>query len=219
MLLAWVRNMRDSMKALLALLLFFAYIFTLAVLGAASAHCQEIPQAAHQHRGDLTRIARQTFGLDAPVPVFAAQLHQESGWNPTAMSPVGAKGMAQFMPATAQWWCSLNKLSAIDCQPTNPIWSLRALVGYDYWLYQRVAGNTEFDKWWATLRSYNGGLGHWQKEAATVTPALNHAAIDAACGNARRSKIHCPENLGYPQRILNRLQQRYATWGRTVSEQ
>lgn len=202
-----------------ALLLPILIVIVLGAVVCGIAKAADIPTAAHQHRGDLTRIARHTFGLDAPVPVFAAQLHQESGWNPTAMSPVGAKGMAQFMPATAQWWCNLNKLSAVDCQPTNPIWSLRALVGYDYWLYQRVAGNTEYDRWWATLRSYNGGLGHWQKEAATVTPALNHAAIDAACGNARRSKIHCPENLGYPQRILNRLQQRYATWGRTVSEQ
>jgi soluble lytic murein transglycosylase-like protein len=35
-----------------------------------------------------------------PVRVFAAQLAQESGWNPTAVSRVGAQGIAQFMPDT-----------------------------------------------------------------------------------------------------------------------
>ncbi|MEU5215157.1 bifunctional lytic transglycosylase/C40 family peptidase [Streptomyces sp. NPDC020807] len=32
--------------------------------------------------------------------LLAAQLYQESGWNPRAVSPVGAKGIAQFMPGT-----------------------------------------------------------------------------------------------------------------------
>ncbi|MFI5531352.1 NlpC/P60 family protein [Kitasatospora sp. NPDC051853] len=33
-------------------------------------------------------------------PMLAAQLYQESGFNPRAQSPVGAQGMAQFMPGT-----------------------------------------------------------------------------------------------------------------------
>ncbi|MFZ6687524.1 transglycosylase SLT domain-containing protein [Undibacterium sp. SXout11W] len=205
--------MKHFLSALLLPIIIVVALFAIAC-GVAKAN--DIPSAARQHRGDLTRIARASFGLDAPVPAFAAQLHQESGWNPGAVSTVGAKGMAQFMPATAQWWCALNKLSATDCQPTNSVWAMRALVGYDYWLMQRVAGESEFDLYWATLRSYNGGLGHWQNEAAKVRPALNHAAIDAACGRASRAKLHCPENLGYPDRILNRLQRRYAAWGRTV---
>ena len=35
-----------------------------------------------------------------PVTVFAAQLAQESGWDPRAESPAGAQGLAQFLPAT-----------------------------------------------------------------------------------------------------------------------
>lgn len=38
-------------------------------------------------------------------PLLAAQLYQESGFKPTAKSPVGAQGMAQFMPDT---WAKLR---------------------------------------------------------------------------------------------------------------
>ncbi len=34
--------------------------------------------------------------------LLAAQLRQESGFDPRAVSPAGARGIAQFMPATAQ---------------------------------------------------------------------------------------------------------------------
>ena len=175
-----------------------------------------IPREALRYQRDLTRTAHATWGLDAPVAAFAAQIHQESGWNPQAVSHVGAKGMAQFMPATAQWWCDLNNLSTEECLPTNPVWAMRSLVGYDRWLYERVRGPSEFDRLWAMLRVYNGGLGHWQKEAATVRPALDRQTVDSACGKARRNVSFCPENLGYPHRILIVLQPRYLGWGRGV---
>ena len=37
-------------------------------------------------------------------PVIAAQLDAESGWSPTAVSPAGAQGIAQFMPGTWAGW-------------------------------------------------------------------------------------------------------------------
>jgi len=142
---------------------------------------------------------------------------RKRGWNPEAVSRVGAVGMAQFMPATARWWCEANGLGVAECQPTNPTWAMRALVGYDRWLFDRVRGPSEFDRLWAALRAYNGGLGHWQQEAATVRPALDRQAVDSACGKARRHPSFCPENLGYPRRILTLLQPRYLAWGRGVS--
>lgn len=182
-----------------------------------SAHAEEVPHTAFKYRSDLVRISHAEWGLDAPVAAFAAQVHQESRWNPEAVSRVGARGVSQFMPATANWWCELRGISAADCQPTNPVWSMRAMVGYDRWLFDRVRGTSEFDKLWAALRSYNGGLGWWQQEAATVRPALDRQTVDAACGKARRAPINCPENLGYPRRILTVLQPLYMSWGRGVS--
>lgn len=194
----------------------FALGFVAAMAVGAAVAADTLASRAQSYRATLTRVAHSTWGLDAPVPVFAAQIHQESGWDVSATSPVGAAGMAQFMPSTAQWWCQVNHLSAADCQPRNPVWAIRSLVGYDLWLVQRVDGATEFDRLWATLRSYNGGLGHWQNEAKLVRPLNDHISIDGACGRASRALAHCRENLGYPDRILNRLQRVYSGWGRLV---
>lgn len=206
-------------KSWLMIILFWVGVFLPFILLILSrvAVAAEVPSSCARYQRDLMRAANAEIGLDAPVAVFAAQLYQESSCDPQAVSAVGAEGMAQFMPATAKWWCDLNRLSAAECQTGNPVWSIQALVGYDKWLYDRVKGNTEFDRWWAALRAYNGGLGHWQKEAATVRPALDHQTVDTACGKARRSVKFCPENLGYPRRILLVLQSRFLSWGSGVS--
>lgn len=198
-----------SRSRLLAALLFFGFWMCASVCDAA-----EVPRAAIKHRGDLTREARMVWGLDAPVPVFAAQIHQESGWNPAAVSRVGALGMAQFMPATVRWISGLVPGLAAG-MPTNPVWAIRALVNYDYWLFERVRGASELDKHWAALRSYNGGLGWWQQEAKLASSAF-HDDVDAQCGRGRRSAAFCPENLAYPRRILHVLQPIYRGWGRMV---
>lgn len=50
-------------------------------------------------------IARQSalrYGLDPEI--FVRQIGAESSWNPNAVSPAGARGIAQIMPATARGW-------------------------------------------------------------------------------------------------------------------
>ena len=175
----------------------------------------QVPPEAHRYRLTLVREAQRAWGLDAPIAALAAQVHQESGWRPEAVSRVGARGMAQFMPATATWWCAREGISSADCQPHNPTWALRALVGYDLHLYERAPPRMgRYDRLWLALRGYNGGEGHWQAEGRTTgLAAPTRQQIDAACGKARRSPVHCAENLGYPRRILITLQPRYAAWG------
>jgi len=54
---------------------------------------------------DYQAIARQAaarHGLDPNI--FLRQIRQESGFNPNAVSPAGAIGIAQIMPATARGW-------------------------------------------------------------------------------------------------------------------
>lgn len=204
--------MRGAIKdAALAVLL--VALCALAALLPPMAHAQ-VPQAAQQYRPLLVRTAHAFWGLDAPVAVFAAQVHQESAWRPDAVSHVGAQGLAQFMPGTTRWIAGLHPDLAAQ-QPYNPAWALRALVTYDLWLYERTPARYDpFDRMWVALRAYNGGLGHWQAEARGLGVRLpSRVQVDAACGTARRAAVHCRENLGYPHRILVVLQPRYLQWG------
>lgn len=202
---------RKRLSFVISALLWAAALALFTDAGCAQA---QVPQAALPYRADLIRTARAVWGMDAPIAVLAAQVHQESSWNPRAVSHVGAQGLAQFMPATTRWIAGLTPELAAQ-QPFNPGWALRALVQYDLWLYQRAPKRyASRDRMWVALRGYNGGLGHWNAEATSSGLAQpTREQVDAACGAAKRAAVHCRENLGYPQRILHVLQPRYLSWG------
>lgn len=177
----------------------------------------QVPATAKQYRADLTRAARAIWGIDAPVATFAAQLHQESGWRPDAVSHVGAQGMAQFMPSTATWIAQAYPALA-DRQPFNPGWSLRALVTYDYHLWQRVSAAAPCERMAKALSAYNGGLGWVIRDEAAARRAGKDAAqwfgaVESV--NAGRSEANWRENRAYPRRILRLLEPVYvrAGWG------
>jgi cell wall-associated NlpC family hydrolase len=82
--------------------------------------------------------------------LLAAQLHQESGFNPQARSPVGAMGIAQFMPAT---WASHGRGDV-----WNPTDAIPAAARYDCAVAASVAsvpGNAQEKM----LAAYNAGAG------------------------------------------------------------
>lgn len=202
---------REQREELVVTLIIAALVLLGALLSGA-VHAAEPPRAALKYRADLVRSARLAFGLDAPVAVMAGQVHQESAWRPDARSPY-AHGLAQFTPDTAEWISgTAADLQVVDTG--NPVWALRALARYDRWLHDRVPDNgNACDRWWAVLRGYNGGLGHWRKEARLAAPATDRGAIDARCGQASRHVSHCKENLAYPRVILTRWQPLYTSWG------
>ncbi|ATO34600.1 transglycosylase SLT domain-containing protein [Dickeya dianthicola] len=179
------------------------------------AHAAQPPAAAQQYRNDVIRNARLDWGLNAPIADFAAQLHQESGWNPRAVSPVGARGLAQFMPSTASWISqAVPDLTAN--QPFNPAWAIRALTSYDHWLWQRINAANSCERMAMTLSGYNGGLG-WvqrdQKLAAQRGLDSQRWFSQVATVNAGRHDAAWRENRHYPQRILLELAPRYLAWG------
>jgi soluble lytic murein transglycosylase-like protein len=64
-------------------------------------------------------LARSAQRWSVSAALLAAQLHQESGFNPAAVSGAGAQGIAQFMPATAHAYGLRNPFdpdAAIDAQ-------------------------------------------------------------------------------------------------------
>lgn len=182
-----------------------------------------IPRAAQQYRATLVRTAHATWGLDAPVAVFAAQVHTESWWRNDTVSHAGAQGLAQFMPATARWLPSVAPETGKPA-PFNPGWSLRALCVYDKWLWDRVAGHSDFERMAFTLSAYNGGLG-WVNRDRKKARALgldDRVWFDSVENvNAGRGRAAFAENRQYPRRILKERQRAYikAGWGRGIEEE
>ncbi|MGE4536650.1 MAG: transglycosylase SLT domain-containing protein [Desulfovibrio sp.] len=174
-----------------------------------------VPQRAMRYRAELIRNARVAWGLSAPVATFAAQVHQESGWRADAKSPVGAAGMAQFMPTTGRWIAGLFPELAAN-EPYNPSWALRALVTYDKWLWDRVSGRDACQRMAMALSAYNGGLGWVQRDKSLTGQQGGDALVwfgQVETHNAGRSAAAFRENRGYPRRILGRLEPLYIRSG------
>lgn len=199
----------------------FAFIVAL-TLGSCHAKAAEvtIPRAALEYRSPLIRTARAVWGVDAPVSVFAAQIHTESLWKEDARSPVGAEGLAQFMPSTSAWLPSVApSLKGEKPAPYNPGWAMRAMCEYDLWLWKRIkSAASACDRMAFTLSAYNGGIGWVGKDralSARVGRNPDRWFGHVADVNAGRKASAFRENREYVQRIITR-QHLYikAGWGR-----
>lgn len=89
------------------------------------------------------------YGVDPNLLI--AQAKQESGFNPNAKSPAGARGFAQFMPDTAKRFGLTN--------PNDPIASIEAQAKYMKFLQDKFHGNVEL-----MLGGYNAGEGSIKKK-------------------------------------------------------
>lgn len=177
----------------------------------------DIPRAALRYQRDLIREARAAWGVDAPIAMFAAQIHQESRWNARAISPVGAAGIGQFMPATARWISTLHSdLAGADVH--DPQWGIRALVRYDLHLYRRAIGDRDCDRHHFALWAYNGGEKWVQRDKAAARAAGYDPGFwgNVAPFNAGRRASAFEENRGYTRRIIYQHQHVYRAWGPTV---
>lgn len=117
-----------------------------------------------QYRGFVERAG----GVCAEISpaLIAAQIEAESGWQANATSPVGARGISQFMPAT---WASVGVDGDGDgrADVTNPADAIYSQGVYMCGLYRNVKAGVDAgeirlgDKSLVelTLASYNAGFG------------------------------------------------------------
>ena len=95
---------------------------------------------------DICRALEQSAAENAlPVEFFARVIWQESRFDALAVSPKGAAGIAQFMPATASWHGLAN--------PLEPVEALRHSAAYLRELLDRF-GNLGL-----AAAAYNAGPG------------------------------------------------------------
>ena len=88
----------------------------------------------------MARAAANRYGI--PSGLFLRLVQQESGWNPGAVSPKGAIGLAQLMPQTA-------RLLGVD--PHDPAENLEGGARY---LRQQ---SDRFGNWRLALAAYTAG--------------------------------------------------------------
>jgi len=106
--------------------------------------------------GDLQSYARQAAQRNGVDPdIFQRQIQQESGFNPSAQSPAGAQGIAQFMPATAQ---------GMGVDPSDPYASLDGAA--------RLM-KQHLDRYGATT------AGHWQPTTRALATVDKYGGVPA----------------------------------------
>jgi soluble lytic murein transglycosylase-like protein len=116
----------------------------------------------------LTDAANQ-YGL--PPALVIAQAQQESGGNPNAVSPVGAQGVMQLMPATAA------QLGVTD--PFDPVQNITAGVKYLAQLVQQFGGDLSL-----ALAAYNWGPGNVSKNGYNNWPTETQNYVANILGNS-----------------------------------
>jgi len=109
-------------------------------------------------KSQYVAIAQQdAVAVGIPPGYFVRQIEQESGFNPNAVSPAGAVGIAQFLPGTA---------AGLGINPLDPIQALRGAATLMA-NYARQYGG-DYAK---ALAAYNGGTG-------TVQYAVNNCGAN-----------------------------------------
>jgi soluble lytic murein transglycosylase-like protein len=103
-----------------------------------------------------TALKQAAVSANISPTLLAALVWQESRWNPQALSPKGAMGLAQLMPATAR---------DLGVNPADPIANLVGGARYLRYLLDEFDGNVE-----KALAAYNAGPG--RVRSAGGVPAI-----------------------------------------------
>lgn len=100
-------------------------------------------------KSQYVAIAQQdAIAVGIPPTYFVRQINNESGFNPNAVSPAGAVGIAQFLPGTA---------AGLGINPWDPIQALRGAARLMANYAHQYGG--DYAK---ALAAYNGGSGNLQ---------------------------------------------------------
>ncbi len=104
-----------------------------------SQHARMVPEAY------AAKVAELSQRFDLSPSLIEALVWQESRWRPTAVSPVGARGLAQLMPGTAR---------DLGVDPNDPFQNLEGGARYLREQLDRFDGDLE-----KALAAYNAGPG------------------------------------------------------------
>ena len=132
--------------------------------------------------------------------LFKAQLWQESRFNPKAVSPVGARGVAQIMPGTWNEWaprCDMAGADPFDAEASVTVGAAYMAYLHAKWHSPRPA----IDRVCLTMASYNAGLGSLLNAQKRVQGALLYREIIR--GLPLVTGKYAQETIGYVRNILS----------------
>lgn len=117
------------------------------------------------------RIRGRQIAQNQGIPwnIFNALVQQESGWNPSAKSPVGAQGFTQLMPGTAR---------GLGVDPNDPLQNLQGGAQYLAQQYKK------FGSWDLALAAYNAGPGAVAKYGGVPPYEETQNYVKTIMGNA-----------------------------------
>ena len=128
--------------------------------------------ATPKYLSDLIADAAKTNGVDPRL--LAAVARRESAFNPTAVSPVGACGLMQLMPATARYLGVTNVFDAKE--------NVHGGARYLRTLLDTFDGDLDL-----TLAAYNAGPGAVQRYGGVPPFAETQAYVRAVRASYERS--------------------------------
>lgn len=111
-----------------------------------------------------------------PASVVAAQINNESGFNPNAVSPAGAQGIAQFEPGTFSSYGSGSPFNASD--------SFKAYSNYMKALLKQFGGNIQ-----NALAAYNAGPGNIGAGMGYARTILSNAGVSSGARAGPGKKV------------------------------
>lgn len=140
------------------------------------------PKAITSHQAErlarwapLIEGAARKYGV--PVELICGVILQESGGNPRAVSPAGARGLMQLMPATARRFGVTNSF--------DPAQNIAGGTRYLRFLLDRFGGRIDL-----ALAGYNAGEHNVEKYGNKIPPF-------------RETQGYVPNVLGYTQTMVN----------------
>lgn len=144
--------------------------------------------------------AAKRWWPDLPWKLWKAQLYQESRLDPSAISPVGARGLAQFMPAT---WNDVVQQLDFDTgtSPHDPDYAIEAGAYYMAKLRQTWKRDRgPFERNVLAQAAYNAGTGNILKAQRLCGDARLWPGI-APCMPKVTGEKNAHETQTYVQRI------------------
>lgn len=163
------------------------------------------------HKKSTVIIAKsQARRFKVDLPLVLSVIHKESKYNITAVSPVGAQGLMQIMPATVQ---HINQSSPVHISSAfNPAQNIAGGTWYLKSLYNQFSQWPASERLKLTLASYNSGIGRVSKILRNVKQETGQSLYsigwdDIASDLPAETQAYVPDVLKFRLQYQHQLNQ------------